>query len=122
MSPFRVLAVSNDKKVQKILSAILSSTGDCRTIYILDKHRSQEGLTSPDGIRHDAHRMSTKLNSEIIGVYDIEKINESARSGYYVYNKGQRVTAFKQYKLSDCLASAMHHFCVLNGYKVTTVM
>ena len=126
MSPYRVLVEIGNNSDTKVLSSMLSIdklTGE-KMIYIVDKlinDVKDDEYISPKLI---AHTQSGKRNSDIVCTYKLVKEGYhtySVMRAYFSSESHQAVwmnTSIKEFTQSDCLKSAMLHYCSSVRYKI----
>ena len=131
MSPFRV-KVSKSNAQELVLSAMLHYDKILGyVIYILEKHADQvDGQVvfsfasdKVEEYRQRAHRISGKVNSSILAKYLIKKDEDYRR--YRVFDANNVcITKIEQleYTLSDCLVSAMNHYCKLHRFNIDLIL
>lgn len=124
MSPYRVLV--STKNGSAVMSAMLSKdkvTAD-NMIYIVLKSAPDANSSIEVSERSIAHSQTTRRNSSILSTYMIVPSDSgrsySVKKIYYKNDSGSVGLDIPgiEYTQSDCLRSAMNHFCTSNGYTI----
>ena len=129
MSPYRVLVIDeNDSK--QVLVSFRSLDEETGVDHIYIAKRIIKGLDSVENstnyVKLIAHRVTTKLNSNIVGHYVVDKdISFVGRYkvGRYVKQFSPityltEATNIKEYTLQDCVRSCMNDYCSINRLRI----